>query len=319
MITLNTIDFDSVLSYDSKSTDISSGLKEICEKIVSFFRNHIWPYISAVVQTLKNTLMIITTEIPAYIEKLKKSIAQCGISSAVSVLLGTQTTYYEVQNLKKSVELNDIEGGLLHGMGTIYQIGDTFGEFCGALFALEHGFGLSGLMPLNVMFSLIAFPLAICLISYRIIKAIYNTVWLALENASLPSYVDLSGIVKLKEWLKDKLTDCNRHILIRRTDEKIVNIMENIMIHLNSFPLKIDIVNNALNDIKTICQRKIGLTIAGMLSQIAQLVVFIAAKFFGLAFLAIPSVLLVDTAIGTTISCYQNNFLYQGLKQRDFL
>lgn len=328
---INTINIDLTNPLvENPSSPLNMG--ETTIKTMKYFRGTLWKYIKEPIGMTRKGLKIVAIYIPKWDPKIIRAIAGLGTILVINAILTASKIPDTCIGFMKNVNLHDVEGSIF-GMTSIFITSlDTISStinFTSSLVKL-------GVIPVITMFSIIALPLSITLLSYVSLKGIYDIVRLSIHMANTPSKVNEDQIEKLRNSLNKKLTipqseiekikikfqhdvskrdkrikrlqDRKINIIKRQTDKRIYKIMSNLLKHLNEENADLDTTNNHLSDIRTLMIRKITVDTQGTLTNVALSVTLISTYFFPIHALTIPIVGLIRGGVMLGKHAYNKGF-----------
>src|ERR1700733_14755534 len=158
----------------TKFTYLREEFFSLTAKILDIFERYVWPPIRETRNVLVNSLKIVILNFQTYSESLNPLIAKISATSFISFLFALKGSYSDVVTLSKNVALQDDEGVVLSAFSSIVKAGFAMGELNTSFTALEQGFGYSTFSPLTAAFKIISLPLIFGLLSYSVIRNIYN-------------------------------------------------------------------------------------------------------------------------------------------------
>ena len=302
------------------------------------FRDEIWSYLKNIYQIARRGFKIVAVKIPKFEPKMLKAIAALGLAHAINVALIISKYPSNINDFLSNLTMNDIEGVVLSGISLLMNPLDAIDSaitFATSAATLE-------LIPVITIFSMIALPIAITLLSYGCLKGVYDLVRLGIHKHQTPHQVaTMSEMHKLKAQLEKKIRvtteerseietkyagDSKKinhkievlksrkiNILKRHTDQIIVNIMTNLLEHLESNPKALGKTNEALSDIHTLMNRKITTRVVSTVTTMAMLTSIVASVQFPVSALLIPIVALIKHTISIAQSIYIENLYTAGL------
>ena len=316
----------------TKFTYLCEELHTLATKVFDVFERYIWPPTREVINTTKNALKVVALSYETCSETLSPIIAKIGAASSILFLFALKGIYTNALGFLQNLTIQDTEGVALSALATLSSAGLAMDGLNTTLQALEQGFGYTTFSPLTIAFKIISLPLVLCLLSHSVIRNTYNIARQAIEFSSLPPEVNNEGdFQSLKGLINEKLDlspdelnqatlakrdiqvlkDRKRNILVRRTDMKIVNIMNKLK---NVDSKDIDTANKALRDIKRITFRKIGISAVTVIVNTAQLVALAVSNFFGASPLVLPIVTGSRAAINLGSELFQSCLMDKGLE-----
>lgn len=276
------------------------------------FRDTIWKKISHRIGiTIKCANIILEQNL-----KVLRVIKALGLAVIINAILTLSRLPEQIEEFVKNISLKDIEGIFLKGLDLISNPADALDSitsFVNTLSAIEA-------IPVIGFFSIIALPLGITLLSYKILKVSYQLVHLGMiKHQTIKKVSTADDIGKLKAYLEKKLTvtaaekkeiqnkhgieDLEKRIellksrkinqLTRRTDKKIVNLMQNLLNHINNNENDLETANHALSDMHTLLNRKITYQGIGLGADLGYLAVSICSIAFPVL---VPAVSVVAVA-----------------------
>ena len=294
------------------------NMSEATIKTIKYFRGTIWKYIKEPIGITRKSLKIVAIYVPKWYPKIVRAIAGLGTTLVINAILTASKIPDTITGFIKNVNLHDVEGSIFGMISILSTSLDTLSStinFTSSLVKL-------GVIPVITMFSIIALPLSICLLSYVSLKGVYDIVRLSMHMANTPGKVNEDQIEKLRNSLNRKLsvTQDNRlqkkknNILKRQTDGKIFKIMSNLLKHLNEENVDLETTNNHLSDIRTLMIRKITIYTQGTLTNVALGVTLISTYFFPIHALTLPIVGIIRGSVMLGKHAYNKEFYSKGLK-----
>lgn len=254
-------------------------------------------------------------------DKLDAVIEKMGILSCISCLFSLISIPSSVLNLIEHIQLRDAEGIALSAatlFRTPVECLDSLSSFMVALTAL-------GAIPMIAFFGMVAFPLAIGLTAYDLLRGLYELVRSSIEYHSMPKTADLDRLRELSSYLDKKLgitapeladleekyaalknapakhqekiaedvqilKDRKRNQIIRRTDEKIYALMCRLQEHLKNNPQDVAGANTTLKQMNTRMIQKISFNSVECALNAAYLTTLALAVLMPVSAIAVPIV-----------------------------
>lgn len=320
-------------------------------KVFLKFRDELWSYIKNSYQVVRRVCKIVAVKIPRFDPKMLKVISALGLAHAINAILILSKYPSDIMGFLENLTLKDIEGIILSGVSLLINPLDALDStitFASSAASLS-------IVPVVSIFSLIALPIAITLVGYGTLKGIYDLIRLGIHKHQLTKKIEINentekNIEKLREKLEKQLTiteaeetkirakysgddeKIDRKIdaiktrkintLKRHTDEKIVNLMTNLLNEVKKDPTKVgvvdkDLVNDMLSDTHTLMNRKIVVGVTGTALNAAMLASLIATAICPISALVIPIVALVRHTVAISKQVYMKKFYTEGLHHKD--
>lgn len=305
-----------------------------------------WSVINESRKQIGRIYKITVTYVPEIASKLNKVIASLGILAGIDILFTLINYPAKWADFLKNIGLQDIEGTILSGLASFII---TPADALSSLSTFISSLADLGAFPTITFFGLIAQPLALIMLSYSVLRGIYDIIWLAINWIKMPSeIVSNAGLEELRSYLSDQLdikeekieeiekkysalkqTEREEmvkqvsvkkiHILSRHTDKKIVTIMTNLQNHLKSNATDQETANKALSDLRTLYGRKIAVNCFNVATSIALETSIVVGMVFQISPIVIPILGLVKGGTLTAKTYYERYGFDRDLKCPDFL
>jgi hypothetical protein len=306
------------------------------------FRDQTWGYVKNTGQIVKGGLTITARVIPKFDPAIAKALSGLGLALSLNALAVISQYPGVIDGFLENLRINDLEGVILSGLSLIvspFEALDSVMTFTSSLNGFE-------IIPAITIFSLIALPMAISMLSYAVIRETYGLVRLGIHMAQTPRSITEEQIESLKISLEKKLrvTAEERakiehkylgnnaliehkiellktrkiNILTRHTDQKIVAIMTHLLEHLDKSTPELLTTNHALSDMHTLMRRKITIGSLNALTNLIFCVSLIAGAVLPISVFIIPSIALARSAFFMGKQAYLTNFYCEGLHLPEF-
>lgn len=262
-------------------------------------RDKLWNFINPPWQIVRRSIHITAQVVPQFSTKLLRVFAGMGLTMCLNALLTLSKLPDTVKSLLKNLELNDIEGVITSCFSLLMNpldILDSTMVFTKSLAAL-------GVIPVISIFSMISLPVALVLLGYGTLKGTYDTYRIGMEMTKFPKQITSDSLENLHETLKDRLYGAKsiRHIhkLTRRTDQKVVNLMKDLLETQD-----VNLANQKLKILHSHLQEKF---VIGCISNLATLglgVTLAATYIFPVSAVTISAAILIKNAVTLGKSTY---------------
>lgn len=293
-----------------KKTNVTGRVSDLFEKVI-------WPFVNQSIKVVKQVFKVVVIKCPEYAARLSKVTAHIGFLSGISLLLTFKSLPGQMANWCKNFPLEDLEGGVLGTLDLMATLGSVLDDAS----TLSSSLAALGAIPKIAFFGAIGMPLAFGLLAYSIGTKSYTLVRNGRFAASLPKEITVENIEEFKKFIDQRVDDADEklkmkkiRVLSRHADPKVTAIMEKLKKHLEKNPLDVATANLALNDMKTLMNRKISLDVVATGSNVATLAALAASLIFPAAAIAVPVVAALKASTALSAHAYKTFWLDADLK-----
>ncbi len=334
----NVINYTGSISLPSYVKKNIQKAGETTVKVAEYFRDKMWNFIKQPIKMTQKGFKIAAVKIPNFDPKVLRVISGLGVIAILNALLTASKIPAICKNVAYNIKIGDVEGAIVGGINLVVaplDVLDSTISFTSALVSL-------GAISTVTVFSVIALPLGLGLLSFASIKGFYDIVHLTYQMYQSPGKISDKGFADLLKKLDNKLEVTDRekaklnnkyssdqtrldkevkvlkarkiNILTRRTDKKIVKIMQDLRTHLKSDQDNdLNKTNEALADIRTLSRRKIGIVTSGTLANLALAVTLACTLVFPIAAITVPIVGMIRHAVKLGVHAYKQTAFDKGL------
>lgn len=321
------------------TTNICSRVCNAAKKTFDFIENKLWDYTKNVAGELKFSLLLAKDVLKAKIPENIGSIfgkASCylGMASAISLAYTVKNFPGTVEKAIKNYNLKDVEGSIFATIGIAMDILDATSSTASTNSALNR---LGAMGKIGFLDS-ISSSLGIILLTYFGSKGFYDAGRQGWQLFKMPKEVSEDSLEDVKRYLDRKTEVIHRaqrgdlserdiqvikgrklNRLERRTDKKVVALMQNLRAHLVENPDDVATTNLALQDMRTLMKRKITVGCASSSANLG----FAGAIFANTVYSADPNILfgagIARHSIMLGKLAYNETLFTRGLNLPDFI
>ena len=318
--------------HQNKNSVLARKVHSFLIRTISEFRDNLWNLINPPWQIIRRGVHISAKILPHFSPKLLRVFYGMGLTMGLNALLTLSKYPASIKSLIKNLELKDIEGVISASIGLLINPLDALDS----TITFANSLAEFGVVPVISIFSMISLPLALVLLGYGTVKGTYDSVRLGMEMGSIPKSVSADDLHSLKIQLESKLQiSRNRRIAIeerykdrpekihknievvksrhvsklnRRSDQKTVSLMSEILKTLKNNNDSLGLVNDQLNRLHSLMKRKIVVGCIGNIANLCLGTVLAATYISPVSAIFISTVILLKNSITLCKTIYLNRF-----------